>query len=511
MIILSNTILYKATTYKEEKINYNLNSIYKLFYCITSLFLCNNIINQFNFIYADTSNVSIYLIYLLSLLLFIFIIGYTHFVVRLILFITKSYCLLNIDAVYNIETKFAITLSFWNIFICFDSNKETLKWPIFFCCFAFLMNFCTGGGLTKFFDNIWFAGYGLYYSLNVEWCNTKFSKTISSNEIFVVSLNYIVIFLETFSILFFFFKRLKIVSFFTFFSFSLFTLFVLRIDLIGQYSICACILFYPLFFNKNNFLSKYLIKFNNLIFRSPLKSKIFFSHKYNFNNSLFTYSLVIFFLLFSSSYSLLANLQRECRYLNTLISPFEEIRETLKLKYAQEFVGIRYDRLFTRMHFEKLVGFKAIVTHQDGSITEPIRIFNNDLSGANNTSNVFSSRFYSAFMYRCTIFQSMIQHPSIGLENIDPQVYNFMRHVYEKSFLNDSPVSHITLSISPILQPSSYTKDFSYENIWFDVLTFFPKSNNFEHIRNDNYRLEYPTQEALIGNGFNIKDILSLR
>jgi hypothetical protein len=511
MMFITNNILHKITKYKAEKINYNLNLIYKFFYCITSIFLCNNIINQFNFIYADNSIVPIYFIYFLSLLLFIFLIGYTHFVVRLLIFIIKSYCLLNIDAVYNIELKFAISLSFWNVFICFDSKKETIKWPIFFCCFAFLMNFCTGGGLTKFFDNIWFAGYGLYYSLNVGWCNSNFSKLISSNETLVVSLNYIVIFLETFSILFFLSKKLMIVSFFTIFSFSLFTLFILRIDLIGQYSICSCILFYPLFFNKNNFLSEFLIKFNNLIFHSPLKSKNLFSNKYDFSNSLFSYSLIIFFLLFSSSYSLFANIQRECRHLNTLISPFEEIKEKLKLKYAQEFVGIRYDRLFTRIHFEKLVGYRAIVTHQDGSLTQPIRIFNDDLSAAKDTSNVFSSRFYAAFMYRCNIFQSMIQLPSIGLENINPQVYNFLRHVYDKSSLHDSPVSHITLSISPILQPPSYNKNFSYDNMWFDVLTFFPKSNSFEHIRNDNYRLEYPTQEALIGNGFNIKDILSLR
>jgi len=163
------------------------------------------------------------------------------------------------------------------------------------------------------------------------------------------------------------------------------------------------------------------------------------------------------------------------------------------------------------MHFENLVGFRAIVTHQDGSITQPIRIFNDDLSAAEDTSDVFSSRFYAAFMYRCTIFQSLIQLPSIGLDNIDQQVYNFLRHTYQKSLFHESPVSHITLSISPILQPSSYNKDFSYENIWFDVLTFFPESNSFQYIRNDNYRLDYPTQKPLIENGFNIKDILDLR
>lgn len=511
MNLFSGNIFNKIVIYKAEKLNYNLNSIYKLFYCITSLILCNNIINQFGFIYSDKSIVSIYFIYILSILLFIFLIGYTQLIFKLLIFLIKSFCLLNIDAVYNIELKFAITLSFWNLFICFNSNNETKKWPIFFCCFAFLMNFCTGGGLTKFFDNIWFAGYGLYYSLNVGWCNSNFSKIISSNETLVVSLNYIIIFLESFSILFLLSKRLRIISFLTIISFTFFTLFVLRIDLIGQYSICICLLFYPLFFHKNSFLSKPLIKFNNFVFHSPLKSKMIFSNKHDLSDSLFSYSLVIFFLLFSSSYSLFANIQRECRHLSTLISPFEEIREKLKFKYVQEFVGIRYDRLFTRIHFEKLVGFRAIVTHHDGSTTQPIRIFNDDLSAANDTSDVFSSRFYAAFMYRCSIFQGMIQLPSIGLENIDPQVYNFLRHVYDKSLIHDSPVSHITLSISPILQPSSYIKDFSYENIWFDVLSFFPKSNSFEHIKNENYRLEYPSQEALIGNGFNIKDMLNLR
>ena len=54
-------------------ININLNSIYKLFYCITSLILCNNIINQFGFIYSDKSIVSIYFIYILSILLLIFL------------------------------------------------------------------------------------------------------------------------------------------------------------------------------------------------------------------------------------------------------------------------------------------------------------------------------------------------------------------------------------------------------------------------------------------------------
>ena len=494
-------------------LDYKLVNLYRFLYCITTLILCVNIINQFDFIYGNDSIISIYFIYLLIFLVSLFQLGYTNIIIRILIFSIKSYCLLNCDTIYNIEIKFALTLSFWNIFFDFYNNKNPKSWPLKLFCISFFMNFCTGGGLTKFFDEIWFTGYGLYYALNVDWCNSYLSKIITSNQAIVVILNYIVIFLETFCIIFIFIKKLKIIAFITLVSFTIFTLFILRIDLIGQYSTSIIFILFPLFIKKDTKLTSFLLFIEKLLSNSFFKNKVSYRQFYPTQINYILGLFVFFLVLISSLYSILINVQRQCSPLNGFVSSIDSFRYKFKLYYIQEFVGIRYDHLFTRMHFEDLVGFRAIVSYNNGSESEPVCVFNSDLTGGKDTQDIFSSRFYSAFMYRCTIFNRMIRnsrdsdkvfHESM----ISPQVYNFLRHVNNKSIIKDSKVSNISLLISPIIQPSHYDFDFYYPKIWYKVLIYYPEFNKFEIINDPSYQETFPVSSSLDNFGFNVKHYL---
>ena len=492
-------------------LDYNLNSIYRVLYCITTLILCFNIKKQFDFIYAENSIISIYFIYFLVFLIILFLLGYTQLYLKLFIFFLKAFCLLNIDAVYNIELKFAITLSFWNIFFNFNNNINTKKWPLKIFCISFFMNFSTGGGITKFFDEIWFTGYGLYYALSVEWCNSKLSNILISNEFLIVTLNYIVIVLELFSIFLVFHKKFKFIALITLTSFTIFALFVLRIDLIGQYSACIIILLLPLFLNKNSKLILFLSKFDNNLckfFKTKNANRIF-SSKVNSVLGSFV-SLLVFF---SSSYSLLVNIQRQCSPLNGFVASVDYFRSQFRLNYIQEFVGIRYDHLFTRMHFEDLVGFRAIVSYDDGSHSEPISVFNSDLSGGKDTHKFFSSRFYSAFMYRCNVFKRLIRDSPdkpFYESMINSQVYNFLKHINKKAKIKNAKVSDIALFISPIKQPPRYNPNFNYTKIWYKVLVYFPEFNKFVTINDSSYKETFPTTSSLGGFGFNVKHYLRM-
>lgn len=496
-------------------LDYKLFNIYRILYCLTTLILCINIINQFDFIYRNNSDISIYLIYFLIILVSLFLLGYTHTIFKIFIFSLKSYCLLNCDTIYNIELKFAIALSFWNIFFDFNNNKSTRSWPLNLFCFSFFMNFCTGGGLTKFFDEIWFTGYGLYYALSVDWCNTFLSKILTSNETVIVLLNYIVIFLEIFCIIFIFIKKLKIISFITLIFFTLFCLFILRIDLIGQYSSCMVFILFPFFIKKQSKIISFLLHVEYIISKSFVKSKslsqLFCPIKHNF----FLGSFVFLLVFISSSYSILINVQRQCSPLNSFVASIDSFRNKFKLNLIQEFVGIRYDHLFTRMHFEDLVGFRAIVSYNNGTKSEPISVFNPDLTGGKDTHNIFTSRFYSAFMYRCTVFNRMIRNSpdlnkSFHKSIISPQVYNFLRHVNRKSAINDSKVSNIALLISPIIQPSHYNSNFDYAKIWYKVMVYYPEINKFEIINDSSYKETFPVSSSLDNFGFNIKQYLRM-
>lgn len=511
--ICSKYISVVYNNFFNNNLDYKFVNIYRILYCITTLILCVNIIKQFDFIYGNNSIISIYFIYILILVVSLFLLGYSNIIFRILIFSLKSYCLLNCDTIYNIEIKFAITLSFWNIFFDFYNNKNPKSWPLNLFCISFFMNFCTGGGLTKFFDEIWFTGYGLYYALSVDWCNSYLSKILTSNETVIVILNYIVIFLEVFCIIFIFTKRLKIIAFITLISFTFFTLFILRIDLIGQYSTCMIFILCPLFLKKESKIISFVLIIENLVTNSFFKNKdqyrLFYPKRINYILGSF-----VFFLVFISSlYSILINVQRQCSPLNGFVSSIDSFRYKFKLYYIQEFVGIRYDHLFTRMHFEDLVGFRAIVSYNNGSKSEPISVFNSDLTGGKDTQNIFTSRFYSAFMYRCTVFNNMIRnsresdkvfHESM----ISPQVYNFLRHVNNKSIIKDSKVSDISLLISPIMQPPHYNFNFSYPKIWYKVLAYYPEFNRFEIINNPSYQENFPASSSLDSFGYNVKHYL---
>jgi hypothetical protein len=390
-------------------------------------------------------------------------------------------------------------------------------WPIYLLFLSQLLNFFTGGGFTKLFDTVWFNGYGAYYCLIVPWSKLDSISGILNYESFLIALNYVILITELFAFVLFFFRKTRFLAFIIYFSFGLFTTFIFRIDLIGPLSITLSLLFSSLF---NFRLSdKYKItfdKYNGLFYKISyilLKINYRFSLRFKFFKP-FSFIILNIFIYYSFSTSLIYNLYQQVALfkrlprLDHVIKKFENFS---KFYYLRELTCIRPDSLFTRQHFENLTAFKIEVIAKNGAVENPIIVFNDDLSGGQDTTGFFKSRYYSAFMYDCHYFRNILWgwYEKSDID-IPKQVLSMIKHVREKTTIPSDQISSIKLYIKHITQPKHFQGNVKLwlNKPWFNVLEF-KNSKHPNILINETMKENYPEPQILLKDSLGINDIIA--
>lgn len=502
--------------------------LFRYLFGTLSIVFALNCLDQFSFIVnADNTQISYIKVSLLIWLLvsFLFTFGFSNILVRFILFFCSTYCLFNIDACWTIEPKFYVTSSFFLIFIEIDrisfwnSHKIKLKsWPIKLLFFSQLLNFFTGGGFTKLFDTVWFNGYGAYYSLMVPWVKPESIGGILNNETILVLLNYIILISELFAFVLFFFPKTRYMALLIYFSFGLFTTFIFRIDLIGPLSLTLSLLFSSLY----NFriLNKNKIRFNNyngLFYKSSslfLKLNKFLSFNIFRNLRYLSFITISILIFYSFSTSLIYNFYRQIDFFRALPRidlAFEKFENFTKFNLFRELTCIRPDGLFTREHFENLTAFKIDVISKDGSVQNPIIVFNDDLSAGPNTISFLSSRYYGAFMYDCQYFRNILWNWFDESEvEIPKQIYSMINHVREKTTIPSNQIECVRLYIKHITQPNHFQGNVKLwlNHPWFNVMEFRDSTNSLVLV-NEAMKENYPETQRLLKDSLGINDLIA--
>ena len=453
-----------------------------------------------------------------------FTIGFSNVFVRILLFTSSTYCLFNFDACWNIEPKFYVTTSFFLIFMQIDKicfwNYHKIKietWPLNLLFLSQLLNFFTGGGFTKLFDTVWFNGYGAYYCLMVPWVKTDSISEILNYETFLIVLNYIILITELFAFVLFFFRKTRFFAFIIYFSFGLFTTFIFRIDLIGPLALALSLLFSSLFNFRLSDKYKIIFDKNYGFFYNIscffLKINEWFSLSFKLSKPL-SFTILNIFIYYSFSTSLIYNLYYQVELFKRL-PRFDQVlikfENFSKFYYFRELTCIRPDSLFTRQHFENLTAFKIEVIAKNGTIENPIIVFNDDLSGGQDTTGFLKSRYYSAFMYDCHYFRNILWglHEKSDID-IPRQVFSMINHIREKSTIPSDQIASIKLFIKHITQPNHFQGNVKLwlNDPWFNVMEF-KNSKHSNVLINETMKENYPEPQILLKDSLGINDIIA--
>lgn len=460
---------------KQEIENPGAIQLYRILYGLSNVIFAANTFDQFDLLFFPLTTLSLYT---LKFLVIAWIIGGAvilltrppklyfaiHYIITLLV-ITSSLGQL------NVEGKFFMTASFFNIFLPIQRKSILSKsdFQIILLCFITLSAYLFyGGALTKISDPVWREGLGYYYVALLPWIKNPLLNFILRDYTTVVIINWVVIFVEVaifFTAILYRTRHLAIILFLTF-GFHL--CFVLWINTIGFQAIAFTSLFFSIYNKK--------IKLFSLFEKLDLK---IFSYLYNhipsipFEKDLVKFLIVVFFIIFArvTIYAIYPS-----SYSNNAIRFFDLIN-------SRSF-NILNDHLFTATHFAHISEFKVKVKMSDGSIKEPVVVFNDDKTAGPASSSLLASRWIQAEMYRIT--KTGIRQMDSISHVVPYNTQRLLKYIYGKATKNGNEVVSMHLYLTPLVMPKEFSPsgpELVASGRWEEVVRYFPKTGKYEVIQ----------------------------
>ena len=430
----------------KQGVDGRLLSVYRMFFSLVSLIVLKNLWSQYILLYSTSWHFKIIILVEVVLAILLFF-NRANYLVRIVFFLSAVYLISGGFGVYNVEGKFFITASFWNIFFPFRNasikeNKPVPGWAVLLCFINISAYVFYGGAFTKLLDPTWLFGKGLYYTYALPWIKLPFLESLRNENLFVV-LNYISMAIELSIFPLALFKRTRFLAFLGFSCFALFLMFGLLIQCIGWEGLYFIVLFSSLFTNTarkfvqiplnrvQSISAKSLVIYMSFLITIATLDLFTLPYPYFHGHSCFVYS----------------------KDHNDSENPGVYTRLIKDLRYIVRPVNIwtmhiKVDILFTIQHLSGVYEYRVYGIDKDGNRKELLKLFNEDLTAHSETGGLFTSRWLQALMYGVSRYAHQAADNSVT-ENFSPS----KRLQYLMQYIEDLyPDYHnYEIDVAPIL------------------------------------------------------------
>ncbi|MCA9110546.1 MAG: hypothetical protein KDA52_11385 [Planctomycetaceae bacterium] len=369
----------------------------------------------------------------------LFLIQWPHWLVRVLHYVTVSWVLTHSMGVFNVECKFFVTMSFFNIWFNFRKgqiNSERNAHLLHAMLLSFGAYLFFGGFITKMQDNYWRAGDGIHYVMSLPWIGPKWARELFTHTAFTGMANWGALIAESAILPFAIFRWSRPAAVLAFVSFALFLCFGLRIQLIGWEALAVAVLFLSTI----------------VPFKSPIPTERRRIANWDILGPVVSYTLVAI---------LTAHAARVALGYGFSPALYLVGRSTL---------NIQYDKLFTKEHFLSIDAFRVLLIGSDGQVREPIQVFLEDGTAGPQSSGILSSRWLQAEMYR------MDRHfvaQYIGASgSIPPSVGRVVQYCLAAN--NETvPIERVEVLVREVSLPNP-------ESDWMTLMTFDLSEGKFD-------------------------------
>lgn len=452
--------------------------LYRIIFGISGLIFSINTLDQFYLLFAVKNNQEILFFHSLIFL-------WIAFSIHLILFNPSRFWLVfqffvlailmsNQQGVFNVEGKFIVFGTFFNLFLPLNGKKETDLFDKGFIVIMLVVMTAYlfyGGFITKSMDVNWASGSGLYFVMILPWIKYPVLDILLNSKYLLMAMNYYVLIVELFAFPFSIFNRTRPVGIFLAWCFCLFLFCFLQISTIGLSALAFAALFLSIFPFKVSFLQKRGWSLNSQSFRSffLLKPLVKLNDGVDFMMVRFKKLSIIGLTVFVG---LVIIRDTDAAYLK--LGSNSKWRHLDRLNRMT--LCLFYDHLFTAMHFQDVEEYKVKIKLKSGEMIEPVVIFNEDKTGGSWSGFPQNARWLQAEMYR---LNESIVCPYIETFEVLPyQVQKLFRYMQTK-VKDYRDIESFHLITSPLLMPEAYDPkgcQYSASSPWKEILVYYPET-----------------------------------